>query len=1076
MNPNLPRRGSISWMARHKVAANLVMIVLLVGGAIVGTKIKQEVFPEFDLDLVTITVPYPGASPEEVEQGIITVVEEAVRGLDGVKKVTSTATEGAGSVSVELLLGANSNKALQDIKNAVDRITSFPEEAERPVVSLAVNRREVISLVLYGDLREEALKTQADRARDELLALPDITLVEISGTRDVEVNVEVPQDTLRRYNLTLDGIAGHLARASIDLPAGEIKAENGNILLRTKERRDYASEFREIPIVSSPDGTTVRLSDVAKVRDDFADNDIEAYYNGQRAVMLKVFRVGDQTPIQVAETVKKYVSDTAPTLPPGLHIATWRDDSEVYRDRIDLLMRNAYLGLILVFISLGLFLEIRLAFWVTMGIPISFLGSFLILPLFGVSFNMISLFAFILTLGIVVDDAIVVGENVYELRHKGMSFLQAAVKGTKEVAGPVVFSVLTTVAAFLPLIFVPGTMGKFFGQIPAVVISVLMISLFESLFILPAHLGHTKPVHRTGIRGWLHHQQERISLGLAWLIRKTYEPVAKLSLNNRYVTVSAALAMLIGAVGLVGGGRINFTFMPKVDSDLVSVRAVLPFGTPVNETRKVQERLLSEAREIVSENGGEQIVRGLFSIIGQSVGGFGPGASTGRPTGGHTTTIQLYMVPTDQRKITASEFANLWRKRTDDILGLENLTFTYSTGPGATAAITVQLRHTNLEVLETAAEDLAATLQTFAGVKDINDGFAQGKPQLDLKVTHEARSLGVTATDLARQIRNAFFGAESIRQQRGRDEVRVMVRLPEDERRSEFDIHGLMVKTPDGGEIPFERAATFTRGHSYTEIRRTDGQRVVDVTADVDPLVTNAGKVLEEIKKGALEELTTRYPGLTIAFEGTQRDQRESLSGLGQGYLVALIVIFALLAIPFKSYVQPLVVMVAIPFGIIGAILGHFVMGYDLSLMSIMGIVALSGIAVNDSLVMVVAANDFRREGYSSKQAALMSGTRRFRPILLTSLTTFLGLAPMIFETSVQARFLIPMALSLGYGVLFSTFIVLLLVPALYVIVDDIRHFFGMLDDVHPDDLDVEPTVAPTTIDQSAETTATSRA
>lgn len=1056
MNGQLRGHGPISWMARNKVAANLVMVVLLLGGAIVGTRIKQEVFPEFDLDLVTISVPYPGASPQEVEQGIVTVVEEAVRGLDGVKRVTSTATEGMGAVSVELLLGANSNKALQDIKNAVDRITSFPQEAERPVVSLAVNRREVISLVLYGDLREDALKAQADRARDELLALPDITLVEISGTREVEVNVEVPQESLRRHNLTLDGIAGQLSRASIDLPAGELKAETGNILLRTTERRDYASEFRDIPVISTADGTTVRLADVAKVHDDFADTDIEAYYNGQRAVMLKVYRVGDQTPIQVAETVKKYVADTGPTLPPGLQIATWRDDSEVYRDRINLLMRNAYMGLILVFISLGLFLEIRLAFWVTMGIPISFLGSFLILPAFGVSFNMISLFAFILTLGIVVDDAIVVGENVYELRQSGMSFLKAAVQGTKAVAGPVVFSVLTTVAAFLPLIFVPGTMGKFFGQIPAVVISVLMISLLESLFILPAHLGHTKPIHRTGIRGWLHHQQEKISRGLAWLIRKTYEPVAKLALNNRYVTVAAAIAMLVGAVGLVAGGRINFTFMPRVDSDLVSVKAVLPFGTPIQETRDVQERLLAEARQVVSDNGGDEIVRGLFSIIGQNVGGFGPGASAGRPTGGHTTTVQLYMVPSDQRPITASEFANLWRKRTEDILGLENLTFTYSTGPGSTAAITIQLRHTNLDVLETAAEDLASTLQTFAGMKDINDGFAKGKPQLDLKVTHEARSLGITAMDLARQMRNAFFGAESIRQQRGRDEVRVMVRLPEEERRSEFDVHGLMIRTPDGGEIPFERAATFARGHSYTEIRRTDGQRIVDVTADVDPLVTNAAKVLTELNKGILDGLTTKYPGLTIALEGTQRDQRESLSGLGQGYLVALIMIFALLAIPFKSYIQPLVVMVAIPFGIIGAILGHFVMGYDLSLMSIMGIVALSGIAVNDSLVMVVAANDFRREGYSSKEAALLSGTRRFRPILLTSLTTFLGLAPMIFETSVQARFLIPMALSLGYGVLFSTFIVLLLVPSLYVIVDDIRDFFGMADDVHPDDLDME--------------------
>lgn len=1037
--------GPISWMARNPVTANLLAAAFLVGGLLMGLRVKQEVFPEFEVDMVAIAVPYPGASPSEVEQGILLAVEEAIRGLDGIDRVLGAANEGVGTVMVELLAGTNRNKALTDIKNAVDRIVNFPEDAERPTVSLASNRREVINLVVYGDVEERVLRSLAEKARDELLTKEKVTYVELSGVRPLEISVEVPRGTLRTYDLTLEQIAGQIARAAVELPAGAVKTAAGEVLPRIAERRDLGAEFEDITVLSTPTGAAVKLSDIATIRDGFADTDVSARYFGKPAAMVKVFRVADQTPIEVADAVKAYVEDLREELPPGVGVAVWRDWSEIYRDRIDLLLRNARLGLILVFVTLGLFLEMRLAFWVTLGIPISFLGALLFMPALDISVNMISLFAFIVTLGMVVDDAIVIGENVYDLRRKGVPALRAAIVGARQMAGPVTFAILTTVAAFMPLLFVPGTMGKLFGVIPAIVILVLLISLVESLFVLPSHLAHMKPPRRAGLRAWLHGKQQKFSRGLEWFIRRAYAPVLAASLRYRYLTLALGLAVLIATFGFIKGGHIEVTFMPKVDSDLVTASAVLPYGAPVPDTERVQERLLAAAKEVLAEHGGDRITRGLYTQLGTPIAGGGPAASVAAQGGSHLTGVQVYMVPSDQRDLTAVQFAREWRERAGEIPGLESLTFRYTAGPSGGSSVDVQLTHKDLETLERAAADVAAALSSFEGVRDIDDGFEAGKPQLNLTIRPEARSLGLTATDIGRQIRNAFFGAEALRQQRGRDEVRMYVRLPEEERTSEHDVEELMLRTPQGGELPLFRAADVERGHAYTRIQRTDARRTVNVTADVVEGVANPIKVRQALEAQALPDIIRRYPGLTYSFEGEQREMRKAMGALGTGFLFALFLIYGLLAIPFKSYVQPLVVMSAIPFGIIGAVVGHLVMGFDLSLISMMGIIALSGVVVNDSLILVDTANAGCREsGLSPMKAIYHAGVRRFRPILLTSLTTFFGLAPMIFEPSVQARFLIPMALSLGYGILFSTFVVLMLVPSLYLFVEDAKRLFGV--------------------------------
>ena len=1020
------RRGPIAWMAGRSVTANLLMLVLLIGGLIMGQNIRKDVFPDFELDLVTISLPYPGASPEEVERGTILAVEEAIQDIEGIKEITATAREGSGTVTVEIIEGEDVGQIAQEIKNGVDRITSFPEDAEDPQVTVPSRKRYVVSLALYGDQSEWVLREEAENIRDRLLLDPEISQVELQGVRDYEISIEIPQEVLRTYDLTLDEVARAISRGAVEVPGGAIKTAGGDVLVRVSERREYGREFGRIPIISAPDGTEVVLEDIAQIHDDFAETDSFATFNGKPAIMIEVYRVGDQSPIEVADAVHRQVEDINTILPEGLNLVSQNDRSEIYRQRLNLMLTNGYFGLALVFILLSVFLEARLAFWVSLGIPISFLGSLLILPVIGVTFNMVSMFAFIVTLGIVVDDAIVVGENVYYNRQQGMGWLEAAMTGAGEISMPVIFSVLTNMVTFMPIFFVPGFMGKVFREIPLVVVTVFFLSLVESLFILPAHLAHRKEsAGRKGYLDFLHRWQQRFSDFFVRMVRIRYGPFLALVLRWRYVSFSLGLLILMLAFGYVKSGRMGFELFPKIESDYAAVTAVLPFGTSVKRTTEVEELLVRKGREVAEQNGGERLTEGIYAQVNNN-----------------EAEVRVYLTPPDKRPISTAAFTRLWREATGEIAGLESIKFESDAGgPGRGAAIALELSHRDINVLEAASGEVAEALGYYPNVIDIDDGFSPGKQQIDFKVLPEGQSLGLQAADIARQVRQAYYGAEALRQQRGRNEVKVMVRLPKEQRISEYHLEEMILRTPDGGEVPLREVVDLERGRADTSINRRNGRRVVTVSADVNPR-SQAGQIMAALTGDILPKVQSHYPGLNYGFEGRQADRKESVQSLLRGLLIALIIIYAMLAIPLNSYIQPAIIMISIPFGLVGAVIGHVIMGYSLSVLSLFGIVALSGVVVNDSLVLIDFANRRRRQDIAAREAIHEAAIHRFRPILLTTVTTFGGLAPMIFETSRQARFLIPMAISLGYGIVFATVITLIIVPSVYLIIDDIRNVF----------------------------------
>jgi len=1041
-------KGPLAWMARNHVASNLLMMVFVVGGLILGLSIKQEVFPEIVLDRVQVQVPYPGAGPEEVEEGILLKIEEALTEVDGIKQLKSLAREGLGTVTAEVRLGEEPEQVLQDVRNAVDRISTFPLDAEEPLVATLLNRSEVISVVVYGDLSEKSLRERAEGIRDELLELPQITQADLGGVRPYEISVEISEEMLRRHNLTLEQVARRIRAASVDLPGGTIKAKGGQILLRTKERRYFGPGYEEIVLLQNPDGIQVRLGEIATVRDAFAETDQFARFDGKPAAMVKVFRVGDQKPTEISELVKAFVEKKRAGLPPSVGLATWNDFSELLESRMNLLIKNAAIGLALVLVVLGLFLEIRLALWVMLGIPISFLGALFLMPGMDVSLNMISLFAFIMALGIVVDDAIVVGENIYEHRQTGKPYLRAAIDGVREVAQPVTFSILTTVAAFLPLVFVSGIMGKFIRVIPLVVIAILMVSLIESLFVLPAHLALGKRREEPkGLLGALDRVRRGFGEKLRRFVEGPYRRLLGLCLKYRYPAVALSLALLMLCAGLVGGGVVKFRFMPEVDGDVIIAELEMPEGTPVEETGARSAYLADRAMELVeaydSERPGKPtILRNIYAVTGGTLVEGGP-AGGGAAAGSNLANIALFLTESEERGIPAADIAGRWRKLAGELPGVESLRIS-SNLMRMGANIDVQIAHENFEVLETVSERLREALGQYPGVGDIADNYSKGTREVKLRLRPQARTLGITEEELGRQVRSAFFGAEALRLQRGRNELKVMVRYPEADRRSLHALENMRIRTPGGGEIPLLQAAFVDEGPGFSRIHRTDRKRVINVTAQVDSRQANAEEILLDLKANLFPLLAADYPGLSFDLEGEEKERRESMDSMKQGFSLALFAIYALLAVPFRSYSQPLLIMAAIPFGMLGAVAGHLIMGFDLSMLSLFGIVALSGVVVNDSLLLIDKVNANRREGSSLRQALTDAGMRRFRPILLTSLTTFFGLAPMILETSVQAQFLIPMAISLGFGILFATAITLLLIPALYLVLEDVRSLAGL--------------------------------
>jgi len=817
--------------------------------------------------------------------------------------------------------------------------------------------------------------------------------------------------------------------------------------VRTKGQKYYGPEFEKIIVLTRNDGTQIRLSDIAEVKDGFEDIDLYARFDGERAAFVQIFRIGEQGALDIARTVKEYVERKKHDLPKGISLALWEDDSAVLKSRMGLLKRNAYLGLILVFLCLTLFLNIRLAFWTTIGIPISFLGAFWLIPHFDVSINMISLFAFIMSLGIVVDDAIVVGENIFAYRQQGMDRTAAAIKGVKEMAMPVTLAVLTTQIAFVPLAYTGGVMGKFLRVLPIVVVSVLSFSLVEALLILPAHLS---------ARPWLRKSTNPTNRGIGRFHRFIGEklqhfingPFSRLVTNAvrwRYATLAVGVAIFLITVGSIAGGYIKFVFFDPVEADNMIATLTMPQGTPVRQTVAVADRLERAVEQVQREFDanrpeGPSIVKHMATTVGAhpASGNRGPVREFAGAAAAHLAEVNVELRSAEERGISSARLMNRWRELVGEIPGVSSLTFV-SEFHVSGEDISVELSHHNFEVLLRAVEALKSALREYTGVRDIADDFEQGKAEIKLSLKDAGRTLGLTLAELARHVRQGFYGEEVQRIQRGRDDIRVMVRYPEDQRRSLADVENMRIRLPDGTEIPFKEVAEVQYGRGFATIRRVDRRRVVSATADVDETLANAREINIDLESKVLPNLMHQYLGLTYRFAGEERERNEALSSLYVTFPLAMLAIYGLLAVQFRSYVQPVIVMSAIPFGIVGATIGHIVMGFNLGLISMLGIVALSGVVVNDSLILIDLINRRRKSGGGLVELVRDSAARRFRPIMLTTLTTFFGLVPMMLEQSLQARFLVPMAISLAFGVLFATCITLLLVPSLYMIVEDLR-------------------------------------
>jgi multidrug efflux pump subunit AcrB len=1050
--PAEDRSGPLAWFAGNHVAANLLMLFVLAMGLLSLSSIVVETFPEFSIDRITVSVVHRGATPVETEEGVVVKVEEAVASIEGIKRISGTAAEGAGAVTIELEDDADGVWVLNEVKAAVDRINTFPEETEKPVVSEVISRREVVSVVVHGDTSRKTLAALAERLRDDLTAAPGISQAEIQGLPSYEISIEVAEEKLRRHGLTFQSVADAVRGASLDLPGGSVKTHGGEILLRTQGQKYHGDEFAEIVVLTRGDGTRVRLADVATVIDGFEDADVTSRFDGRPAAVVQIFRTGDEGALEIASTVYEYVDRIRETLPAGVAIDTWADRSIVLRQRISLLLENAAIGLVLVFLSLAFFLDLRLAFWTTMGIPISFLGGLWLLPYFDVSINMISLFAFIVSLGIVVDDAIIVGENIFSYLQKGFRPIDAAIRGVREMAVPVSFAILTTVAAFLPLVFVEGLMGKVMRNIPLVVIAVLIISLLEGLLILPAHLSGDGRAPRflrpltALLRPLLTvHKaiRRRATGGLEKLIHGPYARLLEKTLEWRYLTAAVAIATLFLTAGVVAAGWLKFTLMPAIDADSMTALLEMPQGTPVEQTERIAARIEQAAVELGRQYD-QPVVVHLNTILGEqpATGGKGPialGSLTG--SGGHLAQVTVELLKGEERNVASAELMNRWREQVGEVPGATSLSYQASFFT-AGDPVSVQLAHQDFETLLVAVERLKSVLDEYPGVTDIADSFVPGKRELKLDLTEEGRALGLTRRELARQVRQGFYGEEAQRIQRGRNDIRVMVRYPEAQRTSRGDIEAMRIRLRDGTETSFPTVATVAEGRGYATLKRVDRRRVVTVTADVDDDVANATEINATLMSAVLPRLIADFPGLMFDFEGEERAKQESLASLRTNFVIALLAIFALLAIPFRSYSQPLIIMSVIPFGFVGAVAGHLVMGLELSLLSFFGMVALTGVVVNDSLILVDLVNRERRRGVPLDVALRTAPLRRFRPIILTTLTTFFGLTPMLLETSLQAQFLIPMAVSLGFGVVFATVITLILVPVTYRILEDAHQLF----------------------------------
>ena len=1061
----------IKWFSGNHVAANFLMLVVLLAGFASWFQLRKEVFPEIAFDGVIVSVPYPNATPEEVMNGVIIPIEEAIYDVDGIKKVTSNASRNIGSLTIEVETGFDIRDVMGDVQTKVDAIENFAENAEEPAFEEVIVNRQIISLAITADTDEASLRVYAEKIRDGLLnyvppipATKDekmaaflndpgrviqsflkgqqtIKKVELASVRPYEISIEVPEATLRKYHLTLQEVASAVRNASLDLPSGSVKTSSGEVVVRAVGRKYRGEEFQEIVVKSLPDGSELKLSEIAEVVDGFEDTELVSTFNGEKAVVLHIFRIGEQDTLAIAQLAKEYVASVE--RPEGVKINVWNDASPILKGRLDLLKRNIGMGLLLVLVVLALFLRPSLAFLVALGIPVSFAGGLWMMPDLGISMNMISAFAFILVLGIVVDDAIVVGENVYTRIQEGEHPREASWKGTHEVGVVVIFGILTTVTAFTPMLGLSGVSGKIWPNIPLVVIPVLLFSLLQSKFVLPAHLALLKPTSNEPSRNPIYRLQGSIAGGLELFVKKVYAPFLAVCLRFRYVVWVIFISLVVLTLALVKTGWIPFLFFPKVEGEILSAKLEMPLGVPFSETQKIVKRLeeaaLQMGAELEDDYGNSVVVNALATAGMQPFeAGLGP---AGTATGTHLGEVTLELTAAKDRSISSEELKAHWQKLVGEIPGVVSLYFRAETAAGGNA-IDINLTGRDGEQLAKAAQWATERLRRdYKGVVDISNSDRKGREELIVRdLTPRGKALGFDLAQVMAQVRDAFFGNEVQRLQRGRDEVKVMVRYPENERKSVVNFERMKLRTPAGDEVPLLSVVEPEYGRGPATITRVDRFQTISLQADVDLAGGyNSNEIVSKYEEEVLNKIGEKFPGVRFRFQGEQSDQRDSVREMGVGFIGALLIMYVLMAIPLKSYVQPMIVMSVIPFGMVGAVAGHVFMGLSLSIMSMVGVVALAGVVVNDSLVLVDYVNRSRRKGEGIVAAAQDAGARRFRPILLTSLTTFVGLMPMLLETDMQAKFLIPMAVSLGFGILFATAITLILVPSLYVILEDVR-------------------------------------
>ena len=1037
--------GPIAYMAGNSVAANLLMWAIIAAGLVSLTGLEREAWPTVPFYHVEVSMPYPGATPEEVEESIVAKIEDQVSGLDDVKAVKSVAAPGMASVRIQMDSRTDMARALDDIESAVNRIESFPAGADRPQFREMTNRQSMMRLIVYGEVPERALKELAYQIEDDLTTLPSVSQVEVSGVRQYEVSIEVPLHRLRALGLTLPDIANTIRRSSLDLSAGSLDTRESQVRVRTLGQNYDQQDFEEIVLLSNSDGTVVRLGDIAEVRDGFQDTDLMVQHQNQPAVFVEVYRADDEQVMDVATTVREHLAnEVIPALPDGVGITIWNDESQAYEERAALLLKNGILGMLLVLIALSVFLEIRLALWVAVGLAVSGIGALAVMLILDYAINTISLFSFVLAIGIVVDDAIVVSEHIQYERKRGTPGVAAAIRGTRRIKVPLIFAVLTTVVAFVPLLFIPGGVGEVWSALPVIMIAVLLVSLVESLLVLPNHLSHLHGpewVPTNAFDRFFTRLQGRVDVLLNKFVQGPLNRALQFATDQPMVTMAGAVGMLVLSISLVPAGIVPTTLAADVEGDYATVTLEMPDGTTASRTYEVAKELEAAGHRVIERLSRDRpedappLLTGVTVTIGQGPrlegGGLNP-EPTLNPQA-NIATIEFKLLSAQQRQVSTVDFVQAWREEVGVLPYVRGITFSGEIIDLGNPVEAV-LSHPDPERLAQIANAVVNGLRGVEGVYDIRSDHTPGIPEIQLELRPEARTLGLTLEALAGQARAAFFGAEAVRVQRGREEVRVYVRLPADERNAITDVEGYLLRTPSGAEVPVTSVASLNPGVSPPAVRRRDGQRVVTVTADVDPTVISGGEANSILVDSILADLTAVYPDLTYTLGGEQQEQLESLGALYRGFAIALLMIFVLLAIPLRSYTKPFIIMAVLPFGFIGVILGHWALGVALSAVSFMGIFGLSGVAVNDSLVMIDFIDQKLREGVPMRTAIIEGAQGRFRPIMLTSVTTFLGFTPLILERSIQAQFLIPFAASLGFGILFTTAILMMVVPALYAI------------------------------------------